>query len=109
MFKIYFTPTISDQAKYLLIELVDESTSPDEETGSLCYNNGFKLPFKFLGIRISNKLILFAICIFNADNGTSLKSSGRDGCNTKNGECVPLCSGLTQEELDNGVQCKEGT
>ena len=25
-----------------------------------------------------------------------------------NGECVPACSELTQEELNNGVQCQDG-
>ena len=37
--KIYFSPTILDQVKYLLVELADEQMRPDEDTGSF-FSNG---------------------------------------------------------------------
>ena len=36
------------------------------------------------------------------------RSSRTSGCNTKKGDCVPKCSELTEEELNQGLQCEMG-
>ena len=38
----------------------------------------------------------------------SQTSNRRTGCNIKNGECVPKCSELSEEQRNKGLQCEVG-
>ena len=37
-----------------------------------------------------------------------IKILARKNCDTMTEDCLPLCSELTQEELNRGAQCNEG-
>ena len=45
---------------------------------------------------------------FEGIEGQSKNSFRQSGCSIKNGQCVPKCSELTEEELNKGLQCEIG-